>query len=136
MHPFLQDERLRKVERLLERAEFQRAQRKGGRRAGEWFVIYAAPNELGHSRLGLTTSRKVGNAVRRNRWRRLIREAFRKNKQALPVGFDLVVIVKPQQVPTVLSDVAAQLIDVARRAAEPGAKRGGGRNSKRGRRSR
>ncbi|MEM1347673.1 MAG: ribonuclease P protein component [Myxococcota bacterium] len=127
MHPFLQDERLRKAERLLKRAEFQRAQRRGARRAGEWFVVYAAANDLGYSRLGMTTSRKVGKAVRRNRWRRLIREAFRKNKRALPVGFDFVVIVKPQQVPTVLSDVAAQLLDVVWRAVESGARRGGSR---------
>ncbi len=57
-------------------------------------MIYAAPNGLQWSRLGLTVSRKAGNAVRRARWKRRLREVFRRNKPLLPVGYDLVVIVR------------------------------------------
>ena len=56
--------------------------------------MYACPNELEWSRIGITASRKVGNAVRRNRWKRRIREIFRRNKRDIPVGYDFVVIVK------------------------------------------
>ena len=57
-------------------------------------MIYAAPNDREWSRLGLTVSRKAGNAVRRNRWKRRLREVFRRNKPALPIGYDFVVIVR------------------------------------------
>jgi ribonuclease P protein component len=46
--------------------------------------MYAARNELGHARLGLAVSRKVGQAVHRNRWKRALREAFRLTQPELP----------------------------------------------------
>ena len=55
-------------------------------------LVFALPNELGRSRLGLSVSRKVGNAVVRNRWKRLIREAFRRNKHEISRNVDLVII--------------------------------------------
>ncbi|MBR5160826.1 MAG: ribonuclease P protein component, partial [Thermoguttaceae bacterium] len=40
-------------------------------------LVYAARNDLGYPRLGLSVSKKVGKAHARNRWKRIIREAFR-----------------------------------------------------------
>jgi len=54
-------------------------------------VIRAIRNDLGQTRLGLSVSKKVGNAVVRNKWKRLIREAFRQQKNDIPVGMDIVV---------------------------------------------
>ena len=53
-------------------------------------VANACENGLPYSRLGLSVSSKVGNAVVRNRWKRLLREAFRLNRARLPAGIDLV----------------------------------------------
>ncbi len=65
-------------------------------------------NGLPHNRLGLSVSRRVGNAVRRNRMKRLLREAFRLNQHAWPTGMDLVVVVRPHQ-PQGLGDYARML---------------------------
>lgn len=127
----LADKRLRKVERLLRRAQFLRVQRTGRRMAAENLAVYAAKNKLGITRVGITTSRKVGNAVRRNRWRRLIREAFRLDKQSFPAGYDLVVIVAPNRAPTKRDDVFEELAPLARRAAELYEKKGARRPGKR-----
>ena len=55
-------------------------------------IVYVCENGLPHSRLGLSVSRKNGNAVHRNRMRRLYREAFRLTKQEMPTGLDLVLV--------------------------------------------
>jgi ribonuclease P protein component len=58
-------------------------------------AVLARPTEAPHHRLGLTVSRRVGNAVKRHRIKRLLREAFRLNQHAWPGRYDLVVIVHP-----------------------------------------
>src|SRR5690554_6806398 len=89
------DEKLRKDERLRKRSEFLRAQRGGAiRKTSENLVVYARPNDLGWCRIGLTVSRKVGNAVIRNLWKRRLREIFRLNKSRFPQGHDMVIIVR------------------------------------------
>lgn len=55
-------------------------------------VVYAIANDLELNRLGLSVGRKHGGAVRRNRIKRLIREAFRLERPTLPTGLDLVVL--------------------------------------------
>lgn len=54
-------------------------------------VINGAASELDCTRLGLSIPKRVGNAPQRNRWKRLIREAFRRQRGELPAGLDIVV---------------------------------------------
>lgn len=57
--------------------------------------IGGVPNDVGHHRLGLAISRRAGHAVRRNRIKRMLREAFRLSWRDLPGSYDLVVSARP-----------------------------------------
>jgi ribonuclease P protein component len=78
--------------RLRSTGQFQRVFAARNSAADHTLIVLAASSELPHCRLVLSVSKKVGNAVVRNRWKRLIREAFRKSKSELPSGFDFVVL--------------------------------------------
>ncbi len=78
--------------RLRRSSEFQSVFQARQSVADGTLIVYARKNSLDTSRLGLSVSRKIGNAVVRNRWKRLIRESFRQSRSQLPVGFDYVVI--------------------------------------------
>ncbi len=80
-----------KTNRLLRRAEFRRVYDEGQRRSASLCTVFCRPNGLPHSRLGITTPVRLGNAVRRNRLRRRVREVFRLNLANLPIGWDLLV---------------------------------------------
>jgi len=73
--------------------------------------VLALPNELDHHRLGMTVPRRVGNAVKRHRIKRLLREAFRLNQSRWPGRYDLVVVVYPHEV--LKLDTYAQLLGQA-----------------------
>jgi ribonuclease P protein component len=75
-------------QRLRKPAEFDQAYRRGRRFQQKLFQASACPNDLGHARLGLSIAAKaVGNAVARNRIRRLLREVFRHRKDLPPLDF-------------------------------------------------
>jgi ribonuclease P protein component len=80
-----------RTHRIRHQADFDRVYRSGCYAADQVLVVYADRNDRDYCRLGLSVSRKVGGAIVRNRWKRLIREAFRGSRAALPAGLDLVV---------------------------------------------
>lgn len=94
------DFRFRKAEHLRRPADFRRVYARRCAASDAWLLVHACRNELPHARLGLSVSRKYGNAVARNRLRRLYREAFRLTKHELPRGLDFVLIPRSPQEPT------------------------------------
>lgn len=88
----MSDEQFPKAHRLLRGGQFKRVFDCRVSVADNVLVVYGCESELAHPRLGLAVSRKVGPAVVRNRWKRLIREAFRRSRENLPAGLDLVVL--------------------------------------------
>jgi ribonuclease P protein component len=105
-----------KSQHILTQAEFDRVYASEAYAADDVLVVKAAANESGVTRLGLSISRKVGNAVARNRWKRLIREAFRLTQHELPLGLDLVVRPKAGAKPD-FHKIFASLPALAKRAA-------------------
>jgi ribonuclease P protein component len=81
--------------RLTDSPEFERVYRQGTAYRGKLFSVHAFPNEHGTPRLGLSVSRKVGNAVTRNAVRRRLREVFQSCVSGLSENLDLVVSAKP-----------------------------------------
>lgn len=86
---------LKRPYRLRRKQDFQRVRQEGR----SWFhplvILGAAPNDLPYTRIGVTASRRVGKAVRRNRAKRLLREAARRRYDRIQPGWDLVLIARP-----------------------------------------
>jgi ribonuclease P protein component len=99
-------------------ADFQRAIRRRSSAADGWGVVFGHANGLSYPRLGLSVSKRLGGAVVRNRWKRLLREAFRQIRPQLPAGIDLIVIPRAGAPPPL-----AQLRDSLARLAERVAKK-------------
>ena len=108
--------------RVLKGSEFARILSRGSSRRDAWMRLTACANGLPHPRLGLAVSRRVGNAARRNRVKRLLREAFRLNRERLPAGFDLVVTPQQGSAAWTLDQAARSLVSLASEAARSGKK--------------
>jgi len=109
------DLRFRKRERLRKRSDFARVYAARRAASDPFLVVYVLENGLTWSRLGLSVGKRVGGAVRRNRIRRRLREAFRKNKADLPTGLDIICVAKPAA-NTEEAVLARSLRDLAARA--------------------
>ena len=81
--------------RLTSAADFQRVWRTGKSYAHPLIICAVRGNQLPHSRFGVTTKRKLGNAVERNRARRRLREALRCLQPDVADGWDIIVMARP-----------------------------------------
>lgn len=83
-----------KILSITRNNDFLRLYHKGRSTADPALVTYVMPNRLGKVRLGLTTGKKIGNAVLRNRARRVLRAAFREVSPGIKDGFDIVLVAR------------------------------------------
>jgi ribonuclease P protein component len=107
--------------RLRRPADFERVYAERRSASDGRITVCCRPNGFSYSRLGLSVSSRIGNAVVRNRWKRLLREAFRLRRAELPVGVDLVAIPRGGIEPE-LSWLSEALVRLACRATARPAK--------------
>lgn len=116
--PGRQAGRFSRAHRLRLREDFARVYQRRCRASDDLLLCYADWNAEGVTRIGLSVSRKLGGAVRRNRIKRRIREAFRHHAERLPAGVDLLVVSRTPECAAVPFDrLCRSLVSVAVRAA-------------------
>jgi len=103
--------------RMSSPLDFARAFKRGSRARGSTVLVVVHENGLGHARLGLSVGKVIWkSAVRRNRVRRIFREAFRLEYPELPAGYDLVLIPAEKQLVPELATTRAELVKLAHKA--------------------
>jgi len=108
--------------RLTDSPDFERVYRQGTAYRGKLFSVHAFPNELGTPRLGLSVSRRVGNAVMRNAVRRRLREVFHSARPEIPGDLDLVVSARPAAAEATLRELSEEFVRSLRKLGEGGSR--------------
>ncbi len=84
--------------------------------ANACMVLYARKNRLGINRVGITTGKKLGHAVLRNRARRRLREAYRLQEALFSPGWDIVVVARHRCLTAGFADLCAGYLSLAKKA--------------------
>ena len=93
------------METLKSSRDFRRVIEGGSREILETITVYRLPNQTQETRIGISVTKKIGGSVRRNRIKRRIREATRKNADILPRGEDIVFVARRNMASAGYADV-------------------------------
>jgi ribonuclease P protein component len=114
--------RFPRCRRLRQRRQFLKVQGEGRRVAGKYFLFFVrrrADSEAGvvavGARFGITVTRRIGNAVLRNRIKRIVREGCRRTAELFPTGCDLVIVARTSAATAGCREATAELEELARR---------------------
>ena len=101
--------------RIVRSSDYRMLYREGRRIQSERFVLFGRENRIGHHRLGITVSKKVGGAVIRNRTKRLFREIFRRSSVEIPSHYDILVNARSACAGAEYVELRAEFLEAARR---------------------
>lgn len=87
---------LPKTKRLVSNKQFKAILKRNLRGSNDVLSVFMCENGLGRPRLGVSVGKSCGNAVMRNRLKRLLREAFRRSQDQIPTGFDYLLMISPR----------------------------------------
>ncbi|HPK52993.1 MAG TPA: ribonuclease P protein component [Smithellaceae bacterium] len=113
----MKEQSYRKSERISKRSRFGAIYQQGVWSSSKHFTTIICRNTAGVKRLGITVTKKTGNAVKRNRLKRLIREFFRLNKGLFPAGYDVVIMAKKYVPPLTYQEACRELTELFTRKA-------------------
>ena len=105
-----------KLKAVNNNREFLRAYKRGKGYVDSLVVMYVIKNRYGFTRFGITSSKKVGNAVRRNRARRVIRQSVRNIGFDMTQGYDIILVARAKTAYVKQQQVEAQLRILAKQA--------------------
>lgn len=101
---------------LRKNNSFQAVYRTGKSYANRSMVLYVLPNDGDNRKIGFAAGKRLGNAVIRNRVKRLLREAYRLNQHKLSAGFDLILVGRQAMVKSRYNNVARAFLDLCNKA--------------------
>lgn len=101
--------------RIAHQAEIDACYKQGRRWNSKLMRIHVRANGLPHSRMAISIPGRVCNSVKRNRWKRLLRETFRLNQGTIGTGLDIVVVATRPPDELGLAEVTAMLLDLVKR---------------------
>lgn len=82
---------------LKKNNEFRTIYKKGRYKAGKYLVMYVMPNKKNINRIGITTGKRFGNSVQRNRMKRIIRESYRLSRDRMKMGYDIIFMARASE---------------------------------------
>lgn len=98
-----------KSRRLLQRRDFARVGNRGKKLAGKFLYIDLLETTIHTGRLGITVTKRFGDSPERNRFKRIVREAYRLAQKRLPEGYDLIVKPRPYAKNASMQDIQGEL---------------------------
>jgi len=107
---------LKRKFRLTSTIDFERVRRFGNSYAHPLLVLITLPNEMEQSRFAVAAGRSIGNAVKRNRAKRLIREAIHPQIPSIETGWDLVILARKPILNAKLDEIRVALINMLTQA--------------------
>ena len=101
---------------LRKQSDFDAIYKRGRSVGDKYVVIFYIKNDLDVTRTCFLASKKVGNSVRRNRARRLMRESYRHIKDSIPSGYDIIIIARNTISGRKFSEVDRSILNAFKRA--------------------
>jgi ribonuclease P protein component len=104
--------------RIYRNSEYSRVYKQGRRWVGKYLIVFSLPNLKPYNRFGIVTSKKIGNAVARNRAKRQLREILRNHRDELVPGYDLVIVARYNIKEAIFDRLAKDMLQLLKKACK------------------